>query len=159
MNLADLLLLPRLKARLVESPLPNTQAFIYFAFVTGFDALQLTILDSTSHSPGPWGPPAAWSSLALAAAFVLLTYLVNGGSSGVDYFARYFSLCAVIGLYTAGPLQLLLRLPQWLPSFQPPSWYAPVLVLCTNLLMFTLILFNVADVPRRTRWCPTQAAA
>lgn len=40
---------------------------------------------------------------ALAAAFVVLTYLVNGASSGVDYFARYFSLCTVIGLYTAGP--------------------------------------------------------
>lgn len=158
MNFADLVLLPRLKARLVNGPLPTTQAFIYFAFVTAFDALQLAVLSSTVHSPGPWGAFAAWGSFALGVVFVVLTYLVNGGSSGVDYLACYFSICAVVGLYTAGPLQVLLRLPQF-SSFEPPSWYAPALVLGTNLLMFGLILLNVSDVARHTRWSSRQASA
>ncbi len=152
MNLADLILISRLKARLVAGPLPARQAFIYFAFVTAFDALQLAVLSSTSHPPGPWGSAAAWSSFGLVALFVVLTFVVNGGSSGRDYLARYFSLCAVIGLYTAGPLQVLLRVPQWLPSLAVPSWYTPALVLGTNGLMFGLILVNVVDVARRTHW-------
>jgi hypothetical protein len=151
MKLGDLLLLPRLKERLVAGPLPAGQAFLYFAFVTAFDALQLAVLSSTSHDPGAWGAAAAWCSFGLGAVFVVLTFFVNGGPSGLDYLARYFSLCAVIGLYTAGPLQILLRLPHWLPSFAPPPWYAPALVVATNALMFGLILVNVADVARRTR--------
>jgi hypothetical protein len=158
-TLGDFLLLSRLKARLVRGPLGNTEAFAYFALVIGFDALQVAILDSSTHSPGPWGPPAVWSSFGLAVAFVILSYVVNGGASGTDYFARYFSLCAVVGLYTAGPLQILLRLPHWLPSFSPPSWYAPALVLGTNIVMFALILFNLADVARRARSSPTLASA
>ena len=158
MNLADLVLISRVKARLVAGPLPTTQAFTYFAFVTAFDALQLAVLSSTSHSPGPWGAAAAWFSFGLGAVFVVLTFLVNGGASGVDYLARYFSLCAVVGLYIAGPLQVLVRLPQWHPSLVVPPWYAPALIAGTNALMFSLILINVADVSRRTRWVSAPAA-
>jgi hypothetical protein len=80
----------------------------------------------------------------------VLAYRFNGGSSGADFLPRYFSLSAVIGLYTAGPLQILLRLPRWLPSLEVGPGYAPALVLGTNLLMFSLILVNLRDVARRT---------
>jgi hypothetical protein len=149
-KLGDLFHIGRLKRRLIAGPLPNPLAFFYFFLVTGFDGLQLAILDSTSHSPGPWGPPAVWASFAVAVVFLLLAYRFNGGASGSDFLPRYFSISAVIGLYTAGPLQILLRLPHWLPSFDAGPGYAPALVLGTNLLMFSLILFNLRDVARRT---------
>jgi hypothetical protein len=159
MRLRDLLVLSRLKQRLSEAPLPNGQAFACFALVTLFDGLQLAILDGSAHAPGPWGPAAAGASFAVGVVFVLLSFVLNGGTAGVDYFARYFSLCAVIGLYTAGPLQILLRLPALLPAFEPPDWYAPALVLGTNLLMFSWILASFADVARRTRWPAARASA
>jgi len=150
MKLGDLVRIGRLKQRLIAGPLPNPLTFVYFFFVTGFDGLQLAILDSTPHTPGPWGPPAAWASVVLGIVFLVLAYRFNGGSSGADFLPRYFSLSAVIGLYTAGPLQILLRLPRWLPSLEVGPGYAPALVLGTNLLMFSLILVNLRDVARRT---------
>jgi hypothetical protein len=83
-------------------------------------------------------------------AFLLLAYRFNGGASGADFLPRYFAISAVIGLYTAGPLQILLQLPHLLPSFPPGPGYAPALVFGTNLLMFSLILVNLRDVARRT---------
>lgn len=40
------------------------------------------------------------------------------------------------GLYTAGPLQILLRLPHWLPSFQAPSWYAPLVAMPRGVRLY-----------------------
>ena len=149
MKLGDLVRIGRLKQRLIAGPLPNPQTFLYFFLVTAFDAIQLAILDSTPHAPGPWAPPVAWACLILAAVFLVLAYRFNGGSSGADFLPRYFSISAVIGIYTAGPLQILLRLPNWLPSLELGPAYAPALVFGTNLLIFSLILVNLRDVARR----------
>ncbi len=149
-KLGDLIHIGRLKRRLIAGPLPNPLTFFYFFVVTGFDGLQLAILDATPHAPGPWAPLAASASLALAVVFLVLAYRLNGGASGADFLPRYFSISAVIGLYTAGPLQILLRLPRWVPSIEVGPVYAPALVFGTNLLMFSLILVNLTDVARRT---------
>jgi hypothetical protein len=90
-----------------------------------------------------------WSSFVLAVVFLVLAYRFNGGASGADFLARYFAISAVIGLYTAGPLQILLQLPRWASLDVGPA-YAPTLVFGTNLLMFSLILFNLRDVAQRT---------
>ena len=130
--MSELIWLPRVKAALAGGPLPSNRAFGYFFLVVGFDALQLAMLDARAHQPGPYTAFSVWASFAAGAVFIPLAYLVNGGSRGVDFFSRYFALCAVVGIWLAGPLQLLLAVPRWF-ELAPGPLYAPALVLALAL--------------------------
>ena len=151
-TIRDWLLLTRLNRRLIAGPLATNQAFVYFFAVLGFDGLQLAILDGSARDPGPLGPPAAGISFLLSLAFLALTYFANGAARGCDYFARYFSITALVGLYAAGPLQFLLRIPMWLPDLEVSRWYAPSLVVGTNLVLFAAVVLNIRYVAKNTRW-------
>ena len=148
----DLVSLPRLLERLRRGPLPANQAFGYFVLVAGFDAYQLAALDASPHNPGPYTAPAVWASFVAGVSFMPATYWANGGALGVDYFARYFSLCGVVGLWTAGPMQLVLRLPSWIDGFSPGPLYAPLLVVGMNLSIFSIVTLAMRRVAEQTHW-------
>jgi hypothetical protein len=143
--------LPRVKRQLVERTLPNTQVFVYFFIITAIDNLQLGLLQVSPAEPTPWTPSAVWGSLAIGAVFLFATYLLNGGSEGRDYLIRYFSISAVVALWVALPLQLLISLPRVVTSLAKLDWYAPAVLFTANVLLFSFIALQVHEVASRSR--------
>lgn len=148
----EFLFLSRVKRRLVERTLPNTQAFVYFFIITAVDNLQLGLLQVSPAQPTRWTPAAVWGSLALGGAFLVATYFVNGGSAGRDYLIRYFSISAVVALWVALPLQLLISLPRMVAPLASLDWYVPAVLFTANVLLFSFIALQVRDVANRSRF-------
>jgi hypothetical protein len=149
--LGQFLFLPRVKRQLVERTLPNTQGFVYFLIITGIDNLQLGLLQVSPAQPTRWTPFAVWGSLAVGGVFLVATYLLNGGSAGRDYLIRYFSISAVVALWVAVPLQLLISLPRLVDSLARLDWYVPAVLFTANVLLFSFIALQVRDVANRSR--------
>ena len=150
----EFLFLPHVKRQLVERTLPNTQAFVYFFVITAVDNLQLGILQVSPAQPTHWTPAAVWGSLAVGGVFLVATYFLNGGSAGRDYLVRYFSISAVVALWVAVPLQLLLSLPRIVSPLANLDWYVPAVLFTANIFLFTFIALQVRDVARRSRLQP-----
>ena len=142
----DFLFLSRVKRRLVDRALPNTQAFIYFVIITSVDNLQLGYLQVSPAHPTRWTPLAVWGSLGLGGVFLIATYLFNGGASGRDYLVRYFSISAVVALWIAIPFQVLISLPGIAPSLAAVDWYVPTILVTTNVLYFSFVALQIRDV-------------
>ena len=147
----EFLSLSRVKRRLVERTLSNSQAFVYFFIITAVDNLQLGLLQVSPAQPTRWTPAAVWGSLAMGVVFLVATYLLNGGAAGRDYLIRYFSISAVVALWVALPLQLLISLPLIVAAFAKLDWYVPAVVFTANVLLFSFIAVQVRDVANRSR--------
>ena len=147
----EFLFLPRVKNQLVERTLPNTQAFVYFFIITAVDNLQLGLLQVSPAQPTRWTAPAVWGSLAVGGVFLVATYFLNGGSAGRDYLIRYFSISAVVALWVALPLQLLISLPRIVAPVANLDWYVPAVLFTANVLLFSFIALQVRDVANRSR--------
>ena len=147
----DFLFLPRVKRQLIEGTLPNSRAFLYFLIITAVDNLQLAILQVSPAQPTRWTPLAVWGSLAIGGVFLVATYLLNGGSAGRDYLTRYFSISAVVALWVALPIQLLISLPRVAASLSNLDWYVPSVLFSTNILLFSFIALQVRDVATRSQ--------
>ena len=143
--------LSRVKRRLVERTLSNTQGFVYFFIITAVDNLQLGLLQVSPAQPTRWTPAAVWGSLAMGVVFLVATYRLNGGSAGHDYLIRYFSISAVVALWVALPLQLLIWLPRIVAALANLDWYVPAVVFTANVLLFSFIAVQVRDVASRSR--------
>jgi hypothetical protein len=150
----EFLFLPRVKNQLIERTLPNTQAFVYFFIITAVDNLQLGLLQVSPAEPKRWTPYAVWGSLAVGGVFLVVTYFLNGGSAGRDYLIRYFSISAVVALWVALPLQLMISLPRFVASLAKLDWYVPVVLFTANVLLFSFIALQVRDVANRSRSQP-----
>lgn len=147
----EFLFLPRVKRQLVERTLPSTQAFVYFFIITAVDNLQLGLLQVSPAQPTRWTSSAVWGSLGVGGAFLVATYLLNGGSGGRDYLIRYFSISAVVALWVALPLQLLISLPRIVAPLANLDWYVPAVLFTANVLLFSFIALQVRDVANRSR--------
>jgi len=147
----EFLSLSRVKRRLVERTLSNSQAFVYFFIITAVDNLQLGLLQVSPAQPTRWTPAAVWGSLAMGVVFLVATYLLNGGAAGRDYLIRYFSISAVVALWVALPLQLLISLPLIVAALAKLDWYVPAVVFTANVLLFSFIAVQVRDVANRSR--------
>lgn len=147
----EFLFLSRVKRQLVERTLPNTQVFVYFFIITAVDNLQLGLLQVSPAQPTRWTPVAVWGSLGIGGVFLVATYLLNGGSRGRDYLVRYFSISAVVALWVALPLQLLISLPRIVTPVASLDWYVPAVLFTANVLLFSFIAWQVRDVASRSR--------
>ena len=139
------------KRHLIEGTLPNTQAFLYFLVITGVDNLQLAVLQVSPARPTVWTPVAVWGSLLAGAVFLVGTYLLNGGSAVRDYLVRYFALTGLVAVWIALPFQLLISLPRALEGLSRIEWYVPMVLLITNLGLFSFITLQVRDVAVRSQ--------
>jgi hypothetical protein len=147
----EFLFLPRVKRRLVDRTLPNTQAFVYFFVITAVDNLQLGMLQVSPAQPTRWTASAVWGSLVVGGVFLVGSYLLNGGAAGRDYLIRYFSISAVVALWVALPLQLLIALPHIAPSLANLDWYVPAILFTANVLLFSFIALQIRDVAKQSR--------
>jgi len=147
----EFLFLPRVKRQLVDGTLPSSQAFVYFVIITAVDNLQLGLLQVSPAQPTRWTPLAVGGSLAVGGVFLVATYLLNGGSAGRDYLIRYFSISAVVALWVALPLQLLISLPRIVASLANLDWYVPAVLFTANIFLFSFIALQVRDVASRSR--------
>ena len=147
----DFLFLGRVKRRLIEGSIPSAQVFSYFFIITAVDNLQLAILQVSPAEPAPLTPVAVWGSVAIGGVYLVATYFLNGGASGRDYLARYFSVSAVTALWVAVPFQSLLWLPRVFEPIARLDWYVPALLLIANIGIFSFIALQIRGIARGSR--------
>lgn len=144
--IGDFVLLSRVKRKLIEGTMGPVQVFLYFLMITAFDGLQLVILQITPATPTRFTPLAAWGSAIIGLSFIILYFVINGGSRGVNFLERYFSLCGVVGLWCIVPFQCLLACASMVKPLAGLDWYIPAVILVTNLLLFGTVALQFRDV-------------
>jgi len=124
--IGEYILLTKVRRKLLEDRMEQVAVFVYFLLITGFDGLQLVVLQISPASPTNYTPISAWGSAFIGLGFILLSFFLNGGARGKRFLDRYFSICAVVGIWCILPFQVLLAVPTYLGIFAELSWYIPV---------------------------------
>jgi len=142
----DYLLLHKVRQKLIENTMEPVAVFLYFLVVTIFDGFQLILLQVQPVSVSQYTALSAWGSGFIGLSFIVMCFLINGGNKGARYLEKYFSLCAVIGMWVIVPFQLLLAAPNYFSSLASISWYTPAVILSVNVLIFSFLAIQFIKI-------------